>query len=98
MSLRLTKLGSKEGFDKVPSQHRSCNSAAQADDVHMIILHPLPRREMVRDQACAGSRNLVGAHRGANAAAANRDSAFYVACRNCLGQRKNKVRVVIPRV
>jgi hypothetical protein len=85
MTLRLTELGSQEGLDKVPSEHRACDSATQTDDVHVIILHPLPGREVVRDQACADSRNLVGTHGRANAAAANRDSAFYLARRNSSG-------------
>ena len=98
MALRLTELGSQEGLDKVPSQHRAHDSATQTDDVHMIILHPLPGREVVRDQACAGSRNFVGAHGRANAAAANRHSAFYLARRNSPGQRDNKVWIVVAWV
>lgn len=98
MTLRLTELGSQEGLNKVPSQHRAGDSTAQTDDVHVIILHPLPGREVVRDQARADSRNLVGAHCRANAAAANRHSAFYLTRRNSPGQRENEVRIVVTRV
>ena len=56
MTLRLPELGSQEGLDKVPGQHWACDSTAQTDDVHVIILHPLPSGEMVRDQACAGEQ------------------------------------------
>src|SRR5262245_26526357 len=96
MTLRLTELRSQEGLNNVPGHHRARDSAAQTDDVHVIILHPLPGREMVSDQACARPRNLVGAHCCANAAAA--DSAFYLARRNRPGQRKYKVRVVVARL
>src|SRR5215469_5896593 len=95
MTLRLTELGSQEGVDKVPSQHRACDPAAQTDDVHVIILHPLPGREVVRNQACAGSRNLVGAHCRAHAAAANRYPAFHLARRNSTSHREDKVRIVV---
>jgi hypothetical protein len=79
MTLRLTELGSQEGLDKIPSQHRACDSSAQADDVHVIVFDSLAGREVVGDQARACSRDLVSGHCRANAAAANCDSAFYLA-------------------
>ena len=95
MTIRLAELGSQEGLDKVSGQHWACDSTAQTDDVSCDHPPSLAERRNGRDQACAGSRNLVGAHCRANAAAANCHAAFYLARRNSPGEGDNKVRIVV---
>ena len=77
MPLRLAELGLKKGFDKVPGHHGSHDPATQTDNVHVVILDSLSRREVIVDQTRSGSRHLVGADRGADTTATDGDSAFH---------------------
>jgi hypothetical protein len=51
MPFRLTELGCQEGLDEVPSHGRAHCPAAHADDVHVVVLDPLPGREVIVNQA-----------------------------------------------
>ena len=78
VSLGLAELGGQERLDEVPGHGRSHGPAAHAEDVHVIVLDALPGREMVVDQRGADARNLVGADRRADAAAADRHAAVHL--------------------
>src|SRR5258708_18319954 len=61
MPLGLAEPGRQESLDQIPGYGRSHGSAAHADDVHVVVFHALPRREMVVDKGGADARNFVGA-------------------------------------
>src|SRR5271165_5041136 len=98
MSFGLTELGGEEGLNKVPRHRRSHGPATQAEDVHVIVLHPLAGREMVMDQRGAHAGDLIGTHRCADAAAADCDATLDLPCRHSPGERDDKVRIVVIRV
>ncbi len=64
----------------------------------MIVLDALPGGKLVMDQRGTNTRNLVGADRGAHAAAADRHPALDRPRRHGLGQRDDEVRIVVVRV
>ena len=78
MSLGLAELGCQKRLDKVPGHGWSNGPAAHTKDVHVIVLDTLPRGEMVVDQRRADALNFVGAHRRADAAAADRHSTIHL--------------------
>lgn len=97
MPLGLAELGGKERLDEVPGDSRPYSPTAHAKDVHVIVLDPLPGREVVVDQASADTRNLVGADRCAHATAAARHATIHFPCNHGLSERDDQVRIVIVR-
>ena len=61
----------------------------------MIVLDALPGREMVVDQTGAHTRDLVGAHRRADAAAADRDAAIHFPRDHRSGEWNDEVGIVV---
>ena len=59
MPLGATELGCQEGLHQVPGYCRSYGTATHADDVHMIVLDPLPGGEVVVNQAGADAGILL---------------------------------------
>jgi hypothetical protein len=49
MTLGLAELSGQESLDKIPSDGGPHGSATHAKDVHVIVLDPLPSREVVVD-------------------------------------------------
>src|SRR5512147_1578851 len=62
----------EECLHEVPGHFRTDRAAAHAQDVHVIVLNALLRREMIVNQTGANAFHLVGANGGADAAAADR--------------------------
>src|SRR5439155_889929 len=67
------------------------------DDVHVIVLDPLPRGKVIMDQRGADTRNLVGADGGPHTAAADSHPALDLAGRDRLGERDDVIRIVVVR-
>src|SRR5215831_20424359 len=97
MPLGPTEPGRQEGLDEIPSYGRSDGPAAHTNNVHVVVLDALPGGEVVVDQTGADTRGFVGTDRGAHAATANRDTAFYILAGNRLSQRNDKVGIVVAR-
>ena len=97
VALRLTEPGRQECLDEIPSYGRPHRSAAHANDVHMIVLDPLPSREVVVNQPGADAWDLVGANRRAHAAAADRDTMFYLPPGDGSGERNDEIRIIVER-
>src|SRR5437660_9054691 len=72
MSRGLAVLGAQERLHELPGHARPYGPPAETDDVHVIVLDPLPRGKVVMDQRGTDTRKLVGADRGAHTAAAAR--------------------------
>src|SRR4029077_5914324 len=68
------------------------------EHIHVIVLDPLPGREVVVDQGGTDTRYLVGAHRRADTAAADGDAAIDRRSRDFPAERDDKIRIVIARV
>ena len=97
VSLGLTELGGQECLDEVPGHGRSDGAASQTEDVHVIVLDPLPGRKVVVDQRGADPGNLVGADRRADSAAADRHPAVHLPRDDRLGEGDDEVRIVVAR-
>src|SRR5262249_21543512 len=65
-----------ERADQLARQFRTDHSRAQRQNIHIIVLHSLTRRIGVVTHSRADARHFVGGHRGADAAAANKDAAL----------------------
>jgi hypothetical protein len=93
--LGLTELGGQERLDEIPGHRRSNGSSAHTKDVHVIVLNALPGREMVVDQTSADTLDLVGAHRRADAAAADRKAAIHFLSYHRSREWNDEVGIVI---
>ena len=97
MALGLAELGGQERLHEVPGHRGADGAAAHAEDVHVIVLDALPRREMVVDETGADAGHFVGADRRADAAAADRHAAFDLARDDCLAERHDEIGIVVVR-
>jgi hypothetical protein len=95
MSFGLTVLGGQKRLDEVPGHRRPDCPATHAENIHVIVLDPLPSREMIMDQRGTDAGDLVGADGCADAATADRDAAFDPPCRYSPRERRDKVRIVV---
>src|SRR4029450_9321409 len=95
MSRVLTELGGQEGIDQVPGDARAHRAAAHTEDVHVIVLDALLRREVVVDEPGPGARDLVRADRRAHAAAAHGHASMDCPRGDGLGQRYDEVGIVV---
>jgi hypothetical protein len=91
----LTEPGIQKCFDEVPRNGWSNGSAAHADDIHVIVLDPLPGREMIVNQSGSDAWNLVGADGGAYSAAADRYAAFHLASGHSHTEWSDEVGIII---
>src|SRR5207253_2922914 len=71
------------------------DAAAQAEDVHVVVLDSLAGRERVLNQGRPDARHLVGCDARPHAAAADRHAAVNLAPCHGPGQRDDVVRIVI---
>src|ERR1700722_13255953 len=95
MALGLAEFRHQKRLDELPGHLWSDGPATQADDVHVIVLHALARREMVANQAGVNSRNLVGADTGADTASADRDTALHLAGGYCSTEGDDEIGIVV---
>src|SRR5690349_5895086 len=63
----------QERVNHVPRERRTDDAAAHADDVHVIVLDALSRREVILHEPGAHAVHFVGADGGIDAAAADRN-------------------------
>src|SRR5271166_846391 len=96
--LCLAKLRCEKRLHEIPRHLGSYGAATQAEDVHVIVLNALPRREMVVDERGADAPDFVGAHGRTNAAAADRDAAFHFARGHRLREGHHVAGIVVFRV
>src|SRR4029450_9156196 len=79
MAFGLAVFGRQKRLDEIPRYGWSHRPAAHAKDIHVIVLDPLLGRKMIVDQRRANTLNLIGTHRRAHAAAADRYAAIHLA-------------------
>src|SRR5262245_49387959 len=95
MARGLAELGGQERLHQIPGHFGPYRTSAHAEDIHVIILDALLGGEMIVDETGANAFHLVGAYRRANAAAADRDAAIYIARDDRLGERHDVVGIVV---
>ena len=95
MSFGLAELCLQEGLHQVPCHSRAHCPATHADNIHVIVLHPLTGGEMIVDQCGADAGSLVCTDRCSNAAAADGHAALDLPCRDSPGERSDIVRIVV---
>src|SRR5499427_9405739 len=95
VSLGLAECGGQECLDEVPGDGWPYGPAAHTQDVQVIVLDPLPGREVVVDERRADALNLVGTHCRTHTAAADRHSAFHLPGGNGPRERHDVVGIVI---
>src|SRR5438046_429070 len=70
-------------------------SAAEAEDVQVVVFDALASRKVILDECRAHAGDLVGANRNADAAAAQRQTAFDLTARNGAGEGDDEVGIVV---
>jgi hypothetical protein len=89
------KFGAQKCLYEIPSNLWPDCSPTHTQDIHVVILDTLLGREMIVNETCANAFQFVGAHGGADTAAANRHAPVYFARSNCLRQRYYEIRVIV---
>jgi hypothetical protein len=85
---------SQESFHDLKGHLRANNAGSNAEDVHVIVLHPLASRVSVVAEAGANSREFVSSHAHADARTANQDSAIDLTPEQFGGDELRKVREI----
>jgi hypothetical protein len=67
----------------------------RANDVHVIVLDPLPSREVIVNQPGADAWDLVSTNGRAHAAAADRDNTFYRPPGGGSRERNDEIRIIV---
>src|SRR5262245_3982720 len=98
VALGVAERSGEERLDEVPGDGGSYGPAAHTQDVHVIVLDPLPSSEVIVDNRRADAPHLVGAHGRADAAAAHGYSAFHLSGGNRPRKRDDVVGIVIALV
>ncbi len=98
MPVGLTELGAEERLDEIPGDGGPDRPSAHAEDVEVIVLDALLRGEVVVDERRADARDLVGADRRADTAAADRHAALDLSRNHGLGERHDEVGIVVVRI
>jgi len=95
MSLFAGRLGIEKRLDQLPRDFGAGGSAAQADDVQMIVLDTLACGKVILNQRRSDSGDLVRADRSTDAASAEGDPAFHVSTRDGTGEGNDVVGIVV---
>src|SRR5262249_60781440 len=98
MAIRATEPRRKERLDQVQCHSLTDRSTAHTDDIDVIVFDSLSGREMIVDQRSPDTCDLVGAHRRANTAAADRHATFNPPGRDGLSEGYYKIGVVVREV
>ena len=95
MSLGAAELGPQKSLNQVPSDRRPNRPAAHANNIHVIVFNALHGREVVVNDRGSDAVHLVGAHRSANATAADRHAALYLSRDDRARQRHDEIGIVV---
>lgn len=96
VALRLAEPGAQETQRTIPGHLDSSRSAAEAQDVHIVILDALARREIVVAERRAGAFHFVGGDGGTHTAAAEENTPFHNSARNRESEGNCKIGIVVP--
>jgi hypothetical protein len=98
MALSPAELTRQESLNQVPSHGWPNGPATHTNHIHVVILNPLPGREMVVDEAGAHPGDLVGAYRRPHATTADCDTAKYITGGYGTGEWNYYVGIVVRGV
>lgn len=91
----VTKLTGEKGLNQVPGDGGAGGAAADADEVHVVVLDALLGGKMIVDEAGADAMDFVGANAGADAAAADGDAALNLAGGDGAGEGGDEIGIVV---
>src|ERR1700752_190385 len=95
MSLRLTKPSAQKRLHEIPRYCWPHGSATHTENVHVIVLHTLSRREVVMNQSSPDALDFVCAYRRAHAASTNRHTAIYFPSSDRFRERDHVVGIIV---
>jgi hypothetical protein len=95
MARGLAELCSEKCLEDIPGCKRSNGAAAQADNIHVIVLYTLARGEVILYKSGADTGYFIRAHGRSDAATADGHTTLDPASRHRPRQRNDKVRIVV---
>jgi hypothetical protein len=98
MTLCAAESSGKKCLNQFPGKRMSHDEAPQADHVQIVIFDALVRRERFMNQACPDARHFVRRDRRSDTAPTDGNSAFQISASDRLGERNDKIRVIIVLV
>src|ERR1700722_5367026 len=96
--VRAAELGLEEVLRAIPCDRNTHGPASEADNIHVVVLYPLPGREVILTECRAYAIHLVGSHGGAHTAAAHENASLHLSSRYSAREWDRKVRVVVVYV
>src|SRR6185369_2448431 len=87
-----------KSFNQFPSQGIANHKAANADDVHIVVFHPLMGGKVVMYQRGTDTGNLVCDHACSHTAAAKGNAPFQITPGHGLCQWNDEIGVIVSRV
>src|SRR5262245_50591837 len=89
---------SEIGLDQIPRDLGAHRAAAHAEDVHVVVLDALPRREVIVNERGPNAPHLVRTDRSPDSAPADRHTAIDRPRRDRSRERRDGVRIVVARI
>ena len=98
VAIRSTESRTEKIADAIPSHGDARRSAAEAKDIHVVVLDTLASREIVMAESGSYARYLVRGHRSSDSTTANQDTPFYLPARDRAGEGNGEVRIIVVRI
>src|SRR5215470_6903760 len=98
MAIRTAELGSKEALCAVPGHHNAHSPSSEAEDIQIIVLHPLACRKFIVTERRTFAGHFVGSYGGANTATAHKNASLHFPAGGGTSKGKCKIWVVVVRV
>jgi len=95
MAFSSAELAGEKRLNQVPGYGWPNGPATHTNDIHVVILHTLLRREMIVNEPGADAGDLVGTDGSADAAAADCDPAHYLARGYSTGKWNYDIGIVV---
>lgn len=97
MSFCAAKPGAEEVLRTLPRDSDTGGPTAEADDVHVVVLHALASRKVIVTKRGTDAHDLIGSNGSSYAASANKNAPIYFAGRYSARQGDCKIRIVVIR-
>ncbi len=97
MSLCAAEASTQEFLNQLPSECVTDHKTTETNQIEIVVFNSLVCRKLLMNQARTDSRHFVRGNGCANAAAADGHSALNFSAGNGVGQRHNKIWIIIVR-
>jgi hypothetical protein len=98
MPIGTAESGAKEIFRTIPRNRDTHGAASEAEDIQVIILHPLACRKVIVTERRACAPHLIGSHGSTHAAATYENAALHFSVGHSASEGECKIRVIVARV